>query len=409
MTTATTSSTIPGPGPRAGVVNSEIDPYHDAFLDNPYAYHDELRTAPAVWLSKYGVWAVARFDEGQAVAKDYKTFCSAAGVGVSNLKIEKNWRPPSLLIEADPPEHTRARNVIARAMSQRAIAALQERFERDADAAIDRALQKDLVDGMADLAIAFPLKAFPDAVGLDPNERENLLTYGNMIFNVMGPRNRLQLESFDKGAALTPWITARCQKENLALGSIGAHIYDGVDAGEVTANEAALLVRSLLSAGVDTTISALGNALHAFSTHPDQWALLHAEPAQAKHAFEEAIRFESPVQHWFRTSTVATDLSGVPIGPDEKVLVLFGACNRDPRRWKDPDTFDIKRRPDGHLAWGNGIHRCVGQRVAQMEGEILLKKLAERVKRIEPAGAPKRRLNNSIRVLESLPLRLIPA
>jgi cytochrome P450 len=194
----------------------------------------------------------------------------------------------------------------------------------------------------------------------------------------------------------------------LRPGSLGARIYGGVDRGEVSEEEAALLVRSLLSAGLDTTVYALGNALLALASHPVAWAQLHAQPELARAAFEEALRFESSVQTFFRTTTTATELGGVALPAEAKILLFLGAANRDSRRWNEPDRFDIARKTSGHVAFGYGIHSCVGQAVARMEGEIVLKALAERIARLELAAPPVRRLNNTLRGLSRLPLSVTP-
>ena len=165
-----------------------------------------------------------------------------------------------------------------------------------------------------------------------------------------------------------------------------------------------MLVRSFLSAGLDTTVSALGNAVYLLATNPEQWGLLRADPSRARSAFEETIRFESPVQQFFRTATCDTDLAGVQIAEDDRVTIFFGAANRDPRRWEAPDRFDITRKVSGHLAFGLGIHSCVGKPVARIEGEVLLGVLARKVGRIALDGEPQRHLNNTIRSFESLPV-----
>jgi len=165
-----------------------------------------------------------------------------------------------------------------------------------------------------------------------------------------------------------------------------------------------MLVRSLLSAGLDTTVSALGSAVQLLATNPDQWERLRADPALAGPVFEETIRFESPVQQFFRTAAHDTELAGVEIAEDDRVMVFFGSANRDPRRWEDPDRFDVTRKPSGHLAFGMGIHGCLGQVVARAEGEVLLAALARKVGGIELDGEPQRHLNNAVRRLASLPM-----
>ncbi len=136
---------------------------------------------------------------------------------------------------------------------------------------------------------------------------------------------------------------------------------------------------------------------------------MRAKPELARAAFEEALRFESSVQTFFRTTTTETTLGDVALPAGAKILLFLGAANRDARRWEEPDRFDISRKTSGYVAFGYGIHSCVGQAVARMEGEIVLKALAERIERIELAAPPVRKLNNTLRGLASLPLRVTPA
>jgi cytochrome P450 len=167
-------------------------------------------------------------------------------------------------------------------------------------------------------------------------------------------------------------------------------------------------VRAFLSAGLDTTVSALGNALYLFGSFAEQWDILRDNPSLARDAFEEVLRFESPFQMLFRTTTRDVELGGQSIAADEKILVSLAAANRDPRHWQQPDRFDVKRRTPGNLAMGTGIHGCVGQVVARLEGELVLAALARRVERIEIVGQPERRFNNTLRGLKSLPVRIVP-
>ena len=169
---------------------------------------------------------------------------------------------------------------------------------------------------------------------------------------------------------------------------------------------AALLVRSLLSAGVDTTVHALGNAILCFATHPDEWAVLHADPGRSRAAFEEVLRFASPVQTFFRTTARAVEVGGVSMPAGEKVLLFLAAANRDPRHWDRPERFDVSRRAGGHVAFGSGIHACVGRMLARVQAEVLIGALARRVSSIELAGDPERKLNNTLRGLASLPVRV---
>jgi cytochrome P450 len=164
-----------------------------------------------------------------------------------------------------------------------------------------------------------------------------------------------------------------------------------------------------LTAGVDTTVSGLGAAIYCLARFPDQFARLRADPSLARGAFEEAVRYETPVQTFFRTTSRPVEIGGVRLGEGEKVLMFLGAANRDPRRWQRPDDYDIGRSTSGHVGFGSGIHQCVGQLLARLEGECMLGALARRVAAIEIAGPPRRRYNNTLRALASLPVRLAPA
>jgi 4-methoxybenzoate monooxygenase (O-demethylating) len=389
---------------------SSLDPFSNEFLSDPYPHHETLREAgPVVWLEQYGIWAMARHQEVRDALTDHHTYCSSAGVGLSDFRKEPPWRPPSIILEADPPLHTRTRAVLTRILLPAAINKLRTTFEREAESLVARLVERREFDGIADLAEAYPLKVFPDAVGLSEGGRENLLPYGSMVFNSFGPRNDLFNQAMANAGPVRDWIMSKCTRAALAPGGLGMQIFDAVDAGELTEDEAGMLVRSFLSAGVDTTVYGLGNTLYCMARYPEQWQALRENPALIRGAFEEVLRFEAPLQTFFRTTTLAVEVSGVGIGEGEKVLLFFAAANRDPRRWNNPDTFDVKRRAAGHMTFGTGIHGCVGQAVARLETEAVLTALVKRVASFELMAEPKRRLNNTLRGLDTMPLRVVPA
>lgn len=403
----------PQPVP-AGVPVVDVDPYSDEFLDDPYPFHEQLREAgPVAWIPRYGVYACARHEQVRAVLGDHDTFISSAGVGLANFRHETPFRPKSLILEADPPDHTRSRTILARILSPRTVMQLRESFAAEAEALLERIVAKarrdGVVDGVRDLAEVYPLKVFPDAVGVGAEGRDNLLLYGNMVFNAFGPRNQRFADAVQRVQPVTQWIMEHCQRANLRPGGLGEQIHQAADAGEITHDEAPMLVRSFLSAGVDTTVNGLGNALLCLARNPDAFEQLRADPTLARPAFEESLRLESTVQTFFRTAARDTQVDGVRIPEDAKVVAFLAAANRDPRQWPDADRFDIRRRPVGHMAFGSGIHGCVGQVVARLEGELVLGALARRVRRIELDGDVLRRPNNTLRALASLPLRLQPA
>jgi cytochrome P450 len=388
---------------------STVDPFSRAFLRDPYPHHERLREAgPVVWLEQYGIWAMARHEQVRDALTDWQTYCSSAGVGLSDFRKEPPWRPPSIILEADPPLHTRTRAVLTRILSPAAIKILRDMFEREAEKLIAQLVEQREFDGVADLAEAYPLKVFPDAVGISEEGRENLLPYGTMVFNSFGPRNDLFNKAMANAGPVRDWIMSRCSRAALAQGGLGSQIFAAVDAGELTEDEAGMLVRSFLSAGIDTTVYGLGNALYCMARYPEQWTILRNNPNLIRGAFEEVLRFEAPVQTFFRTTTRPVDVAGVQLGEGEKVLLFLAAANRDPRRWDRPDTFDVTRRAAGHMTFGTGIHGCVGQAVARLETEAILTALASRVASLELTGEPEWRLNNTLRGFDTLPLRVVP-
>jgi cytochrome P450 len=386
------------------------DPFTVENLTEPHPLHEQLREAgPVVYLDHYGIWGMARYEQVSAALKDWKTYSSAAGVGLSDFRKEKPWRTPSLLLEADPPAHTRAREIVTPIMAPPALRAVREHFEHEAIKLVDRLVAQGSFDAITELAEGYPLKVFGDAVGLAEEGRETLLAYGNMAFNAFGPRNQLLEASMINAQAVQQWIGEHCKREALRPGGWGSKIWAAADTGKIPEEWASLLVRSLLTAGIDTTVNGLAAAIYALARYPDQWSLLRADPSLAEAAFEEAIRWGSAVQTFFRTTTREVEVEGVHIPAGEKVLLFLGAANRDPRRWTNPDSFDIKRNTLGHVGFGMGIHRCVGLTVARVEGEILLKALAGRVERIEITGQIQPRPNNTLLAWRSLPVTVYSA
>jgi cytochrome P450 len=361
---------------------------------------------PVVWLERYGIVAMARYAEVRDALQDWKTFCSGRGVGLTDFAGEKPWRPPSIILEADPPLHTRSRSVLSKVLARGALERFRETFTRKAEVLVRHVLDRGEIDAVHGLAEAYPISVFPDAIGLREEGREHLLPYGNMAFNAFGPRNELFEESFANAQKVIGWIQAQCQRNALAPDGIGAQVYATADEESISDDEAGLLVRSLLTAGLDTTIFGIGAALYCFAQFPDQWQALRASPHKVRGAFEEVIRYISPVQTFFRTTTGPAEVAGVQIPADQKVLLFLAAANRDPRQWDDPDRFDISRKTLGHVGFGYGIHACVGQMVARLEAEILFTVLARSVAAIELIGEPVWRLNNTLHGLDRLPIRL---
>jgi len=387
-----------------------IDPFDEVFLADPYAHHDALRDAGAVtWLEPIGCYGMARFTEVQAGLRDHQRFCSGRGVGLADFARETPWRPPSLLLEADPPLHDRTRALMSRIVSIPALKALRPIWEERAEALVDRLVAQRRFDAVTELGETYPMLVFPDTIGVPEQGRDQLLRYAAATFNAFGPRNAIFERGNADAADAIAWVAQACKRENLAHGGWGMAVYEAADRGECTPDEAERLVRSFLSAGVDTTVNGISHMVLAFTAFPQEWDKLRARPGLAKKAFEESLRWDSTVQTFFRTATEDVEIGNAVIPEGAKILLFLAAANRDPRKWHDPDRFDIDRVTSGHVGFGFGIHQCLGQMVARLEGELVLDALVKRVKAIRLSGRVERRLNNTLHAIAHLPVEVIPA
>ncbi|MEY2927695.1 MAG: hypothetical protein RL367_2172 [Pseudomonadota bacterium] len=387
-----------------------LDPFDEAFLADPYAHHDALRdTGPVVWLDARQCYGIARHAEVQAVLKDHETFVSGRGVGLADFANEAPWRPPSLLLETDPPVHDRTRSIMNKVATLVSLRQARPAWLKTANTLADALVARRSFDAVTDLAEIFPLAVFPDLIGLMDEGRDHLLPYGMATFNAFGPRNALFEATNATAAPTIAWIAKACERASLKPGGWGMATYDAVDRGECSEQEAARLVRSFLSAGLDTTVNGIGHLILAFATFPDQWDKLCARPELARRALDESLRWDSTAQTFFRTTCRDAEISGVTIPEGSKIVLFLGAANRDPRKWDRPGDFILERATSGHVGLGFGIHQCLGQMVARMESEVLLEALIPRVKAIRLTSAPVRRLNNTLHALASLPVEITSA
>jgi len=394
-----------------GVPTVDLDPYDPVILADPADFHEQLREAgPVVWLSRYEVYASGRFDQVQAALRMHEELISSAGVGLPDLRVAEFWRPPSVILEADRPEHTPRRAVLNRVLSPRALKKVWEPFAAAADRLVDQLLERRTFDAVTDLAEIFPLIVFPELVGLNDEVRPHLLAYGDLAFNSGGPRNDLMKAALERSTDAVAAVMAQTERTELRTDGIGSQIWSAVDGGGVTEAEAAQLIRSLLAAGVDTTVAGISAAIYGLAAHPDQWQLLKSEPNRARAAFEEAIRWESPAQTFYRTAARDADLGGVTVPAGARVALSLASANHDPRRFENPDVYDINRGiAGGHVGFGFGIHQCAGQHLGRLEGEAILSALARKVDVLELTGTPARRLNNTLRSWGLLPMAVTAA
>lgn len=388
----------------SGRPTADVDLFSEAALLDPFPVYRAIRDAgPAAYLPKYGVWAMGRYEQVRAALHDWQTYSSAEGTGLNKAS---NQTTKGIIIATDPPEHDRLRSVLSERLAPRALRELTEDIARQADDLVASLVERGSFDAVEDLARAFPVSVVLDLVGLPQDIRHKVLDWADAAFNAGGPRGPRTDSAYpllqDQFAYL-----ADLKAEELAPGSMGRAIYDAAADGRIDPESCVPLMSAYVTAGLDTTINAVSNAVYYFATCPGQWDMVRADPRLIPSAFNEILRIESPIQWFSRVTTRDVDLDGgVHIPAGERVMMLYAAANRDERKWPAPDRFDVTRNPVEQIAFGYGTHACAGQGLARLEGHSILQSLARRVRRFE-IGKPRRRLNNRVRGLDGLPTRVI--
>ena len=382
---------------------SDEDPFSAAAVRNARAVDDRLRElAPAVKLAREDITLVTRYEHVAAGLRDWKAFSSASRPWHDPKSVR-----PELLLTDDPPKHTAVRAVVAAALSPQALAKMGAAFRADSEGIITAPKHKSgtTIDAVAEITRPFVYKVLPDVLGIPLAGREHMYAFGNMVWATLGPVNELFHAAMKDAAPVVEWVEHCCNRENLAPGSLGMQMFLAADRGEITQAEAKLLVGILLSAAADTTVMTLGSAIRAFTLFPEQYQLVRADPSLLRPAFEESLRWDSPSRMAGRITTQEVEIEGVVIPKGERCGLMFAAANRDPRRWEQPDRFDVRRDNRGHLGWGQGVHACVGRVLAGLEADALLGAVAQHIQSFEAAGEPEPWMTAIGHGPEKLPVR----
>jgi cytochrome P450 len=372
---------VPTPTP---VLRDDI--FSPEAVRNARAVDDALRElAPVVKLERENITMLARYQHVSEGLKDWQAFSSR-----SRPWHDPNSVRPEILLVDDPPRHTAVRPVIASALSPKALAKMATDFNTDADALLREVKEHsgEVIDVVAAISRPFVYKVLPDLLGLPEEGRENLTAFGHMVWATLGPQNEMFAEAMENVGPVIEWVERCCNRENLDPEGLGMQMFLAADRGQITQDEAKLLVGILLSAAADTTVMTLSTAMRAFSLFPDEYQKLRSDPALARSAFEESLRWDSPSRMAGRITTREVDVDGYRIPAGERCGLMFASANRDPRKWPDPDRFDMRRDLRGHIGWGYGIHACVGRVLALLEADALLGALLKHIERFEPAAEP---------------------
>ncbi|MEP6547566.1 MAG: cytochrome P450 [Gammaproteobacteria bacterium] len=386
---------------------TDEDLFSAAAVRNARAVDDGLRElAPAVKLSRENITLLGRYEHVAAGLRDWKTFSST-----SRPWHDPNSVRPELLLTDDPPKHSAVRAVVAAALSPQALSKMGETFRADAEALVIALKERSgtVIDAAAEITRPFVYKVLPDLLGIPLQGREHMYAFGNMVWATMGPANELFRAAMQDTAEVIEWAERCCSREYLAPGSLGMQMFLAADRGEITQDDAKLLVGILLSAAADTTVITLANAIRAFALFPDQYQLVRADRSLLRKAFEESLRWDSPSRMAGRIAMRDVDIEGVVIPAGERCGLMFAAANRDPRRWERPDDFDVRRDNRNHLGWGFGVHACVGRILAGLQAEALLGAVANHIQSFEAAGEPEPWMTTIGHGPETLPVRFMAA
>ncbi|MFF4830201.1 cytochrome P450 [Streptomyces sp. NPDC001315] len=384
---------------------SQIDPYADSTITDPYEEYRQLRDiGPVVRLDQYQLWVVARYQEVYDALHDHESFISGEGVGVTE-QLNKVQHGSSLT--SDPPYHDLVRGLVSRHLTPKALREFHTYIQDWADTLVDQLIERGEFDAVTDFGQAFPLALVPDLLGWPIDEgRERLLDWASAGFNAFGPLNERTIAGFPLLGEMEQFLHRMSVPGNLRADSWGAQLVADAQAGEIASELLPALLGDFLAPSMDTSVSALASTLWLFGAHPGQWDLLRSDTSLIPNAFNEIVRYESPLRGFTRLLTKDRALGGTELAAGSRVLLLYGSANRDERHWTAPEIFDITRdNAATHLGFGHGIHGCVGQALSRLEGHSLLNALTRKVRRVE-VGEPVWRLHNTIRGIESLPVVL---
>jgi cytochrome P450 len=395
----------------------------EKFFDDPDALYRTLRReAPVVRVNTpmgLQAWVVTRYEDARPALNDPRLSKDGARFGEilerRSVAPERRMQFADSLaghmLNTDPPDHTRLRKLVNRAFTVRAIARMRPRIEQIAHGLADRMAAKAAREGTVDLldefAYPLPMTVICELLGVPEGERDDFRGWTTTLLSAAPPEER-----GGAAAAMAEFLARLVADKGANPGEdmLSAIVRASEDGDTLSAREATSMAFLLLVAGHETTVNLIGNGTLALLRHPDQLALLRAEPDLVPNAVEEFLRFDGPINlATFRYTTEPVEIGGATVPEGEVVLISLVSANRDSERYGDPARLDVTRDASGHVAFGYGVHHCLGAPLARLEGEIAFRTLLGRFPGLTLAGDPETigwRQSTLIHGLTRLPVRL---
>ncbi|MFV0463959.1 MAG: cytochrome P450 [Nostocoides sp.] len=363
------------------------DLFGPGVLADPYPWYRGLRThSPVHYVPERDIWVLSRFDDVKAALLNHRALSSADGIAYGRESTGD-------IVTTDPPAHTRLRRLVNTMFTPRAVALMESRIRDIIAGLLDEVCQRGHGDWIADVAVPLPITVIAEILGIDADDRADFKHWSTSIFALLSGDHSAEdwarLDA-DRSACVVYLRTVIAERHHGALdaGDLISVLLRAQEGDQLTDTELLNFCTLLLVAGNETTTNAIGNGLLAMQQNGDQMALLDREPGLINSAVEETLRYDAPIQGLFRTARSDVQLPGGTVPSGARVLLLYGSANRDSEVFADGDTLQITRNPTKHLAFGAGIHACVGAALARLELRLLAEESARR--RLLPNG-PNRR------------------
>ena len=383
----------------------------------PYAFFDHLRSSePVYWQPEEngtGFWAVTRHADVVAVSRDSATFSSAVGTTqIDDFDEQTRAKQAAMLVNLDPPDHTRLRQLVSRGFTPRTVKVLEGHIRDICTRIVDRLLEARDVDFVPEAAAPLPLEVIAALLGAPPGDVDRLYDWSNRMIGFDDPEYGTT-QADGEMAAAEIFLYANelaAQRRIEPRDDIVTKLVQPDENGDtLTEMEFNMFFVLLVVAGNETTRNATAGGMQAFIDHPDQWRRLQSEPDLASSAVEEILRWVTPVMDFRRTATRDAYIGDQLVRAGDKVVIYYPSANRDEAVFDEPYRFDIGRSPNPQIAFGgSGVHFCLGAHLARLELRILFETLAARIDRVESTGPVARLRSNFISGIKTMPVRIHP-